>query len=137
MPVEIEVSFRQTGPSTTEASIRSHAVVVDRPESKGGADQGPMGGELLLAGLGGCFLSNLLAAARARETPLSDVRAQVTGTLDGTPPRFTAMTIALEATADPDQIQKLAAIAEKGCIVANTIRPAVALTITVQGASAA
>ena len=35
---------------------------MDRPGPKGGQDKGPMGGEALLMGLGGCFMSNLLAA---------------------------------------------------------------------------
>lgn len=136
MAVEIQVQFRQTGPSTTEASIRSHRVLVDRPEAKGGADQGAMGGELLLAGLGGCFLSNLLAAAKAREAPLSDVRAAVAGILDGTPPRFTAMTIDVTASGDPEMLRKLVEIADRSCIVANTVRPAVTLRIHVAGSPA-
>jgi len=52
--------------STSESALREHRVLVDRPADKGGQDRGPMGGELLLAALGGCFMSNLIAAAAAR-----------------------------------------------------------------------
>lgn len=128
----IQIDFSQTGPSTTEASIRSHRVLVDRPEAKGGDDQGPMGGELLLAGLGGCFLSNLLAAARARDTPLGNVKAEVVGVLDGTPPRFTSIRIAVSASGAAKNLEKLAGIAEKGCIVANTLKPGVEIAVTVR-----
>ena len=44
-----------------------------------------MGGELLLVALGGCFLSNLLAAIRAREAPIQEVRVVVEGTLAEAP----------------------------------------------------
>ena len=53
---EITVHVRQIAGSTSEATLRTHKVLVDRPVAKGGADQGPMGGELFLAGLGGCFM---------------------------------------------------------------------------------
>ena len=91
-----------------------------------------MGGELLLASLAGCFMSTLLAAIRAREAAIENVCTNVAGTLDGTPPRFTA--IAMEVSgegADRDQLEKLVTIAERGCIVANTLRDAVELSVRV------
>jgi hypothetical protein len=39
---------------------------------------GPMGGELFQAAVGGCFMSNLLAAIASRDAGISDVRAEVT-----------------------------------------------------------
>jgi putative redox protein len=44
MSVEIE----QVGPSTGQATARTHSVFVDRPAEKDGSDRGPMGGEYLL-----------------------------------------------------------------------------------------
>ncbi len=126
---EIRIELAQVGPSTSEAAIRSHHTLIDRPVDKGGADEGPMGGELLLAALGGCFLSNLYAAARARETPLEGVRAEVTGTLEGTPPRFVRINVALSADGSAENLEKLSVIAEKGCIVANTLKPAVEIRV--------
>lgn len=128
---DIRIEFSQAGPSTSEAAIRTHRTLVDRPQDKGGADQGPMGGELLLAGLGGCFLSTLFAAARARETPLEGVRASVTGTLEGTPPRFTRIVVELSAEEGVENLEKLALIAEKSCIVANTLKPGVDISVGV------
>ena len=66
MPV-ISVNLNQVNDATTEAHIRTHDVLIDRPESKGGNDQGAMGGELLLAALGGCFNSNLLLVETERK----------------------------------------------------------------------
>ncbi len=53
---DIIVEVRQFDKSaTSEGSVRGHRVLIDRPEDKGGLDRGPMGGEMLLLALGGCF----------------------------------------------------------------------------------
>ena len=57
-----------------------------------------MGGELLLMSLGGCFMSNLLAAIRAREAEVANVRIRISGTLESAPPHFSA--IEMKITAD-------------------------------------
>ena len=131
MPIQIELS--QTGPTTTEAAIRSHRVLIDRPEAKGGHDLGPMGGELLLAALGGCFASNLFAAARAREIALEDVSITVTGDLAENPARFAAVSVEVAGGgAGREDLAKLVVIAERACIVANTLRNAVELRVAVR-----
>ena len=123
MAAEIEVRLRQISPTTTEAAIGPHQVLVDRPEEKGGSGLGPMGGELFLASVGGCFMSTLLAAIRARESPVSDIRTVVTGTVDGVPARFSAITLRITAgNGDPDALRKLVDIADRGCIMMNTLR---------------
>ena len=75
----ITVNLSQVDEATTAAQIRGHAVDIDRPEAKGGHDKGAMGGELLLASLGGCFNSNLLAAIRARDLDIDDIAIKVSG----------------------------------------------------------
>ncbi len=132
MSAQVQIEVRQVSATTSEAVARQHKVLSDRPEAKGGQDQGPMGGELLLMGLGGCFMSNLLAAVRAREADVQDLHLTITGTLSETPTRFSA--IALEVRghyADRAAMEKLVTIAERGCIVANTLKNAVALSLTV------
>ncbi len=130
--MEITVNVNQTSDSTSRGQARSHAVLCDRPESKGGVDAGAMGGELFLIGLGGCFMSNLLAAGIARESSAKNFSVDITAQLDGTPPRFTEAHIQVSADyQDRQEIEKLVVIAERGCIVANTIKDAVALTISV------
>ena len=130
MPIEVEL--RQVGPATSEASIRGHQALIDRPTEKGGDDRGPMGGELLLASLGGCFLSNLFEAIRTRQAPIRNVTARVSGELEGAPPRFARITLEVRAEADdPAELEKLVSIAERSCIVSNTLRNAVQLTVRV------
>ena len=91
-----------------------------------------MGGELFLASVGGCFMSNLLAAIRARELPVSDVETVVTGTVDGAPARFTAITLHVTAgNTPPEDLKKLVEIADRGCIMMNTLRGKLEVTIHV------
>ena len=123
MANEIKIAIRQTSPSTSEAAIRQHKLLVDRPAAKGGDDQGPMGGELFLAAIGGCFMSNLLAAIKGREAGVSDVHTEVMGVLDGSPACFTAVELNVTAKySDREQFEKLVDIADRGCIMMNTLR---------------
>ena len=123
MANEIKISIQQTSASTSEAAIRQHKVAVDRPEAKGGDDQGPMGGELFLAAIGGCFMSNLLAAIKGREAEISGAHTDVIGVLDGSPARFTAVELNVTAKySDREQFEKLVDIADRGCIMMNTLR---------------
>lgn len=129
----ITAVVRQVGPMTSEAQVRQHTVLVDRPENKGGADQGAMGGELLVAALGGCFMSNLLEAVRTRAADITQVEVDVTGTLVDAPARFATMEMTVFAVCnDEEQLRKLVMIAERSCIVANTLRAAMPVTVRVQ-----
>ena len=127
------VTVRQTGPTTGEGFVRGHTVLIDRPQSKGGADRGPMGGELILLGLGGCFMSNLLAAIRERDAAVSDVELTVSAHAEGAPARFASFEIRVSAKyGDPALMQKLVTIAERGCISSNTLKPCSPISVTVE-----
>jgi len=123
MANEIKIAIRQTSAATSEAAIRQHKTLIDRPAAKGGDDQGPMGGELFLAAIGGCFMSNLLAAIKGREAEISDAHTDVIGVLEGSPARFTAVELNVTAKySDREQFEKLIDIADRGCIMMNTLR---------------
>src|SRR5271165_3484934 len=113
MADRMNVQLHQISVSASEAEFREHRVKIDRPVSKGGSDTGPMGGELFLAAVGGCFMSNLLAAIRAREAKISEVQTEVTAIVEGTPPRFVSMELAVSADGeDLQHLEKLVQIAE-------------------------
>ena len=119
----MKIQIRQAGPSASEASIRSHKVRIDRPLDKGGSDDGPMGGELFLTAIVGCFMSTLLAVIKARQAEVSDVLTEVTAALADSPARFTGIEVCVSgACADPESLEKLVEIAERGCIMINTLR---------------
>ena len=126
------VMVEQISSTASRGNVRGHELTMDRPEPKGGSNAGMMGGEALLNGLGGCFMSNLLAAAKARNIELSNARADIEGDMADAPSRFTAIRMTVSAQCNPpEELNKLVTIAERGCIVANTLRAAVELSIKV------
>ena len=128
----ISVNLKQVSEVTTAAQIRGHAIDIDRPEAKGGHDKGAMGGELLLASLGGCFNSNLLAAIRARDLAINDINIEVSGELEAAPARFSAINMVVKSGyEDRETLEKLVKMSERACIVANTLKGAVDLTVSV------
>lgn len=52
MSAQITARLTQISASASLAASRQHSSRIDRPEAKGGSDRGPMGGELLLMGVG-------------------------------------------------------------------------------------
>ena len=119
----MKIQVRQVSASTSEATLRTHHVLIDRPVEKGGTDRGPMGGDLFLASVGGCFMSNLLAAIRARGEQISDAHLEVIGTIAESPARFSALELYVTADgANPELLEKLVEIADRGCIMMNTLR---------------
>lgn len=133
MANKVNVKVDQIGRTTSEATIRQHKVLIDRPEAKGGEDRGAMGGELLLASLGGCFMSTLLAAIKAREADVSDVHLDISGNLEGSPARFSAIEMTVTAAyGDEEVMRKLITIAERSCIVSNTLKDAVDLSVNLR-----
>src|SRR5262249_35862973 len=123
MAKQLHATLEQVGPTTSRAKVRSHVVLVDRPAEKGGSDQGPLGGEYQLIALGGCFTSHLLAALRAREFEISDLRVEVTGSLDGNPERFTEFTLSVSGNcAELELLRKAVMVAERACQVVNTLK---------------
>jgi putative redox protein len=123
MANEMKIQLRQISASTSEATMGRHQVHIDRPTAKGGADAGPMGGELFLAALGGCFMSNLLAAIIAREAEISNVRVEVSASLADAPARFSGVELRVAAESrDRELLERLVEIADRGCIMMNTLR---------------
>jgi putative redox protein len=122
----------QLSPYTTQGTAREHTVLIDRPEAKGGTDRGMMGGEMLLVALGGCFNSNLLEVIRTRDADITDIHIDVIGTLDGTPSRYTAIEMQISANyTDREQFEKFVNMAERACIVANSLKSGIDLTVTI------
>jgi len=133
MSTTFKATIEHVHHTTSRASVRSHTMLVDRGIAKGGFDLGPAGGEYQLVALGGCFTSHLLAAIRAREAAVSNVKVAVSGTLDGTPERFTGFTLDVTLDGDPELARKLITIASRACQVMNTMRLAAPVEITYQG----
>ena len=138
MSTTFKATVEHVTQTTSRATVRTHVSLVDRGIAKGGNDLGPAGGEYMLVSLGGCFMSHLLAAIRAREAPMTGVRTDVTGTLDGTPERFTAFTMDVSATCpDAELARKLIIVAARACQVTSTLRSVAPIAISYQGSPVA
>ncbi len=134
----MSTTFRATldhvNATTSRVTIRTHSLLVDRGVAKGGLDLGPAGGEYMLVALSGCFTSHLLAAIRAREAPMTSVKVAASGTLQGTPERFTSFAMDVTAECSDEELaRKLVTIAERSCQVVNTLRLAAPVAITFRG----
>lgn len=76
-----------------------------------------------MAAVGGCFMSNLLAAIKARDAEISDIQTEVIGTLADAPARFESVQLYVTAqSADRDVFERLVEIADRACIMMNTLR---------------
>ena len=134
MSTTFKATIEHVHHTTSRGVVRSHTMLVDRGIAKGGFDLGPAGGEYQLVALGGCFTSHLLAAIRAREAAITKVTVAVTGTLDGSPERFTGFTVDVSADCvDADLARKLITVASRACQVMNTLRLAAPVEISYQG----
>jgi putative redox protein len=129
----ITVTVKQIDKSASEGTIRNHTLLIDRPEAKGGSNKGPMGGELLLAALGGCFMSTILAAIAGRDAAISDVAVDVHGELTESPQRFSKIILTVSAQyEDRELMEKMVTLAERGCIVASTLRECINLEFVIR-----
>jgi putative redox protein len=136
MAGEMKIQLRQISASASEAAIGRHRVTLDRPAAKGGTDAGPMGGELFLAAVGGCFMSTLLAAIQARKAEISDVRVEVVGSLADSPARFAAVELRVSAeTGNAELLERLIGIADSGCVMMNTLRGALDVRVLIAAAA--
>ncbi|TXG79930.1 MAG: OsmC family peroxiredoxin [Thermomicrobiales bacterium] len=105
------------------ASAGPHAIVVDRSLAAGGTYLGMVGGEILLSAIGTCLMTTLIGAARARNIDVTRLEFNVSAVHEDSPSRYTSITVEtiIEADASDEEIQKLLAIAERGCTVSNTV----------------
>lgn len=123
MASEMNIELRQISASASEATMGKHVVPIDRPDAKGGGDAGPLGGELFLAAVGGCFMSNLLAAINARNADIRDVGGGGRRSAGRFSRPLCGSRIAVAAeSADGELLEKLGEIADRGCIMMNTLR---------------
>ena len=128
----MNIAFKQITGTATLAQIGEYELTIDRPPSKGGGGAGPMGGQALLAGVGGCFASTLFGAAQARDLTITGLELNLSARLSETvPKRFESIRLDIVGgtCSDPGAFEKLIRIAEKGCISINTIKQGLSLSV--------
>jgi putative redox protein len=113
------------------ATAGPHAIVVDRSLSNGGTYQGMVGGELLFTSIGTCLMTTLIGAARARDIELRKLEFEVSGEHADAPSRYVSIDVDVIIEADVDEmtLDRLLTIAERSCMVSNTIRGATPIRV--------
>ena len=92
-----------------------------------------MGGEYFLTAVGGCFMSTLLAAIKAREAPVTNVRTDVKGVLAEDPTRFSSVSLLVRAECeDGDLLNRLVQIAENGCSMVTTLKRDIEFSVSAE-----
>lgn len=77
-------------------------------------------------------MSNLLAAIKARNSEISGVETEVIGTLADSPARFVGLELCVTADSpDRQLLEKLVEIADRGCIMMNTLRGKLELKVRI------
>ena len=122
---QLQINLQQVGETATSAEAGNYEIVIDRPPEKGGSGEGPMGGQVLLMGVGGCFASTLFAAAKERKIKVTGLKIKLSSELsNSTPARFSKINIEVTGGefSEPESVNKLINIAQKGCISINTVK---------------
>ena len=107
-------------------------IITDRPIEKGGEGKGLLGGKYLLTGIGGCYSSNLFAAAQSRDIEIKGLAIDITATLsEDFPKRFSKvdLNVSYDFCSDESMFNKLMIIAEKACIAVNTVKNGLILNV--------
>ena len=122
----------------TQAAIGwagGHTIVVDRPEGKaGGMGLGFNGAQLLALAIGGCFCNDLRYVAQEMGVGLGAIEVSVVLTLAGDPllAMAAAMSVKCE-TLDGSDARLVIARAKQSCMVSNSLRRGVPVTIEAAG----
>ncbi|MFZ5952839.1 MAG: OsmC family protein [Candidatus Rifleibacteriota bacterium] len=127
-----KAQLKQLNKFKIEASVGSHKLIIDQPESGGGENAGPSPLEFILSGLGGCIVTMMQVASRKKRIEMRSLEVEVEGILDtdgitGKNPDvrtgFSEVIVKVKLDADLTEEEKLAFIkeAEERCPASDNI----------------
>lgn len=127
-------SVEWTGGLSFEGDVRGLTVHADKPESKGGADTGPMPSELYLVALAACTMMSTVRVAETRKVAVDAMRATAEMTFDDDGrPGEVALTFHVESPADRAAWETVARLAGKFCTVEQLTRVPIAKRYVING----
>ncbi len=119
------------------------AIRLDEPAPLG-SDHGPNAVALLASAVGNCLSASLLFCLRKSRVEVTALQAHVTARVTRTDTgrlRVAGIDVRIDptfaATADPWRMARCMALFEDFCVVTESVRHGVAVTVTVEGQSAA
>jgi uncharacterized OsmC-like protein len=109
-------------PVSVQVTMRGHTLVQDKPATSGGADEGPMASELLLAGLLACQHSTFVKVAAKRR--VAAAIQGLDGEMDFKDGEISALrvrfTLATDAT--DEQVATLLRLTDKTCTISQVLK---------------
>lgn len=123
------VHTRWTGGMRAVTDVDGFAIVVDEPETHGGAGTGPQPTDLLLASVASCLALSVAFVARKRDVELMGLEVSVVGTYKGL--RFERIAASITSGTARELLEGLVSEAERICYVSNTLRHGPELVIRV------
>ena len=96
-----------------DVEVDGHSLVIDEPESSGGADEGPSPTRTVGAALAACTAITIEMYAERKGWELGDVEVDVDIDYDGPAPSSFTVTLKLECDLDDEQLERLRVIAGK------------------------
>lgn len=109
-------------PVSVRITMRGHEVVQDKLPGSGGANQGPMASELLLAALLACQHSTFVKVAAKRRMEAQLVRLE--GEMDFKDGDIAALRVAfhLKTTGTDDQVGTVLRLTDKACTISQALK---------------
>lgn len=98
---------------THDVEVAGHSLVIDEPESAGGANQGPSPTRLLAGALAACTAITIEMYAGRKGWELGEVEVDVEMDYQGAVPSSFAVTLRVACDLDDDQLERLRVIAGK------------------------
>ncbi|MGH3506962.1 MAG: OsmC family protein [Nocardioidaceae bacterium] len=95
-------------------------VVVDEPETSGGADTGPQPTDLLLVSVSSCFALAVAFVARKRGVELIGLDVTAVGRYEGL--KFDKISLSISSGSPRAVVEDLLPEAQRVCYVSNTLR---------------
>jgi len=135
MEKEVRVKVSQASASLSHGTIEysNSQYPIDRPVEAGGSGAGALGGEIWLVGLGGCFMSTLLAEVRERNADIDEVEINTIGTHSEELRRFTKIQLVVTANyEDKELFETLIRDSRIKCLVMNSMSSEIELNIKLE-----
>jgi putative redox protein len=114
------VRTRWTGGMRAVTDVDGFEIVVDEPETHGGAGTGPQPTDLLLASVASCLALSVAFVARKRGVDLPNLDVSVVGTYHGL--EFERIAASISSNTPREVLKGLVSEAERICYVSNTLR---------------
>ena len=138
-PHHYEVTLRSEGEGGLLTAEPRPPILGGAPAGFDGSDAWWSPEHLLLSSLSLCLLTTLKALAARARLPLSAYVSRTEGVLDKTPAglAFTSVTLHVDlrvAATDVERARQLLETAKRLCIVSNSLKPPVALQVSVSPA---